>query len=243
VPIEALFPLREQRVLREGWQVDLKHFFVSHAGVQVLSFLALLPAHVLFAWTVRPELQRAIAAQPTWLQVIEIIALVDLATYWIHRAFHQLPWLWSFHAIHHSSTQMDWLAGSRMHVVDVVVTRAVAFLPVFVLGFAESALHVYVAIVSFHAVFIHANVRWRFPYLRWLITTPEYHHWHHTSDEEGIDKNFVSFLPVWDVLFGTAHQPEHWPKRYGTVKFQPPETYLGQLAYPFRKRDETTPYG
>lgn len=243
MPLEALFPLREQRVLREGWQTDLKHFFVSHAGVQVLSYVALLPAHVLFAWTLQADFRRAVAAQPIWLQVIEIVALVDFATYWIHRAFHQVPWLWSFHAIHHSSTHMDWLAGSRMHVVDVVVTRAVAFLPVFVLGFATPALHVYVAIVSFHAVFIHANVRWRFPYLRWLITTPAYHHWHHTSDEEGIDKNFVSFLPLWDLLFGTAHQPDHWPKRYGTVKFHPPQSYLGQLVYPFRRRRDATPYG
>jgi sterol desaturase/sphingolipid hydroxylase (fatty acid hydroxylase superfamily) len=96
-------------------------------------------------------------------------------------------------------------------------------------------------------------VRWRFPFLRWLIATPQYHHWHHTSDEEGLDKNFAGFLPLWDVLFRTAHQPEHWPQRYGTDKFQPPETYLGkfqppetylgQLAYPFRRRGEATPYG
>lgn len=243
VPVEALFPLRDQKVLRAGWQTDLKHFFVSHAGVQLLSFAALIPAQILFAWAVKLDFQQAVAAQPLWLQVAEIIIVVDFATYWIHRAFHQVPWLWSFHAIHHSSEKMDWLAGSRMHPVDVVVTRAVAFLPVFVFGFAASALYVYLAFVSFHAVFIHANVRWRFPYLRWVITTPEYHHWHHTSDEEGIDKNFVSFLPAWDLLFGTAHQPDYWPKRYGTVKFQPPESYFGQLFYPFRKRGNVTPYG
>jgi sterol desaturase/sphingolipid hydroxylase (fatty acid hydroxylase superfamily) len=243
VPIEALFPLREQRVLREGWQTDLKHFFVSHAGVQLLSFATLIPAQVLFAWAVHLDFQRAVAAQPLWLQFVEIIFVVDFATYWIHRAFHQVPWLWSFHAIHHSSLKLDWLAGSRMHIVDVIVTRAVAFLPVFVLGFAAPALYAYLAALSFHAVFIHANVRWRFPYLRWVITTPEYHHWHHTSDEEGIDKNFVGFLPLWDVLFGTAHQPDYWPKNYGTVKFQPPETYLGQLFYPFRRKGEATPYG
>lgn len=92
-------------------------------------------------------------------------------------------------------------------------------------------------------MFIHANVRWRFPYVRWLIATPEYHHWHHTSDEEGIDKNFAATLPLWDWLFGTAHQPDGWPRNYGTTKFQPPETYLGQLVYPFRKRTQTTPYG
>jgi sterol desaturase/sphingolipid hydroxylase (fatty acid hydroxylase superfamily) len=243
IPIEALFPLRGQKVLRDGWQVDLKHFFVSHAGVQLLSFVALIPAQVLFAWAIQLDFQKAVASQPLALQVFEMIVLVDLATYWIHRAFHQVPWLWSFHAIHHSSLKMDWLAGSRMHPVDVVVTRAVAFLPVFVLGFAPPALYAYLVAVSFHAVFIHANVRWRFPYLRWLVTTPEYHHWHHTSDEEGLDKNFVSFLPFWDVLFGTAHQPDYWPKKYGTVKFQPPETYLGQLAYPFRRKGERTPYG
>lgn len=243
VPMEGLWPLRAQDVFREGWQTDLKHFFVSHAGVQLLSFAALIPAQVFFSWAVQLDFQKAVAAQPLWLQFAEIIALVDLATYWVHRAFHQVPWLWSFHAIHHSSLKLDWLAGSRMHPVDVVVTRAAAFLPVFILGFAPAALYAYLAFVSFHAVFIHANVRWRFPWLRRVVSTPEYHHWHHTSDEEGIDKNFASFLPFWDWLFGTLHLPDHWPKNYGTVKFQPPEDYAGQLLYPFRRKGKATPYG
>jgi sterol desaturase/sphingolipid hydroxylase (fatty acid hydroxylase superfamily) len=243
VPIESLFPLRKQDVLREGWQTDIKHFFVSHAGVQLLSFAGLIPAQVLFAWAVKLEFQQAVASQALWLQFVELIFVVDFATYWIHRAFHQVPWLWSFHAIHHSSLTMDWLAGSRMHVVDVLITRSVSFLPIFILGFAPPALYAYLVFVSFHAVFIHANVRWRFPGLRWLLSTPAYHHWHHTSDEEGLDKNFASFLPLWDLLFGTVHQPDHWPKNYGTVKFQPPETYMGQLTYPFRRKGKKTPYG
>lgn len=243
LPLEALFPLRAQTVLREGWQTDLKHFFVSHAGVQLISFAALIPAQVLLSWAVRLDFQRAVAAQPVWLQFIEMVVLVDLFTYWIHRAFHQIPWLWNFHAIHHSSQRMDWLAGSRIHVVDALITRSVAFVPVFLLGFAPAALYAYLVFVSFHAVFIHANIRWRFPGLRWLISTPEYHHWHHTSDEEGIDKNFAQFLPLWDRLFGTIHQPGHWPRNYGTTHFQPPEDYAGQLLYPFRRKGKATPYG
>ena len=243
VPMEALAPLRPARILREGWQTDLKHFFVSHAGVQLLSFATMIPAQMFFAWAVKLDFQQAVASQPLWLQFVEILLVVDLATYWVHRAFHQVPWLWSFHAIHHSSRHLDWLAGSRMHVVDVLVTRSAAFLPVFILGFDAKALYAYLVFVSFHAVFIHANVRWRFPYLRWVIATPQYHHWHHTSDEEGLDKNFAGFLPLWDVLFRTAHQPDHWPQRYGTVNFQPPETYLGQLAYPFKRKGKATPYG
>jgi sterol desaturase/sphingolipid hydroxylase (fatty acid hydroxylase superfamily) len=137
---------------------------------------------------------------------------------------------------------MDWLAGSRIHVVDALVTRTVAFLPVFVLGFSAPALYAYLVFASFHAVYIHANVSHRWPGLRWVLTTPEFHHWHHTSDEEGLDKNFAAFLSFIDVIFGTAHQPAHWPARYGTVKFQPPESYLGQLVYPFEHHQET-PYG
>lgn len=243
VPLEAQFPLRAQAVLRTGWQTDIKHFFVSHVGVQLFSFAALIPAQVLLGWAVHLDFQQAVAGQALGLQFIELIVIVDLAIYWVHRAFHQVPGLWRFHAIHHSSVKMDWLAGSRMHVVDVLITRSVSFLPVFVLGFAPSALYAYLAFVSFHAVFIHANVRWRFPGLRWLISTPEYHHWHHSSDDEGIDKNFASFLPLWDLLFGTAHQPDYWPTHYGTVKFQPPDTYLGQLLYPFRRTGMITPYG
>lgn len=236
IPIEGLFPLHTQSIFRKGWQTDLKHFFVSHAGVQLLSFASLIPAQVLLSWAVQLDFQKMVAAQPLWLQFFEMIFFVDLATYWIHRMFHEIPWLWNFHAIHHSSEKMDWLAGSRIHIVDAVITRAVAFTPVFLLGFAPSALYAYLVFVSFHAVFIHANVRWRFPYLRWLISTPEYHHWHHTSDEGCIDKNFAQFLPMWDMLFGTVYQPEHWPKNYGTINIQLPETYLGQLIYPFRKK-------
>ncbi len=242
IPLERLFRLREQRIFRAGWQTDLMHFFISHAGVQVLSFATLIPAQALFSWAVQLDFQEKVAAQPLWLQFIELVAVADLVTYWVHRAFHQVQWLWHFHAIHHSSREMDWLAGSRIHIVDALLTRSLTFVPIFLLGFSQTALVAYVVFVSFHAVYIHSNTRWRYPILRWLVATPEFHHWHHTSDEEGIDKNFAAFLPLWDLIFGTAHMPGHWPKRYGTVKFQPPESYLGQLAYPFRRKRET-PYG
>ncbi len=242
VPMERLWALHDQKILRAGWQTDLKHFFVSHAGVQLISFAAIIPVQVIFAWTVKLDFQRFVAAQPLVLQFFEILFFTDAVSYWVHRGFHTIPWLWKFHAIHHSSLQMDWLAGSRMHILDILVNRLVGFVPIFVLGFSPAALYAYLLFVSFHAVYIHANVNHRWPYLRWVFATPEFHHWHHTSDEEGLDKNFAVFLSFLDVIFRTAHLPNHWPKRYGTTKFQPPESYLGQLAYPF-KRHKPTPYG
>lgn len=242
IPMERIWELRPQKIFRTGWQTDLKHFFVSHAGVQLLSFLTIIPVQVLFAWAVKLDFQRSVAAQPVLLQFFEVLFVADMCSYWVHRAFHKIPRLWRFHAIHHSSLQMDWLAGSRSHLVDTIVNRFFGFLPIFILGFSPSAVYAYILFVSFHAVYIHANVRHRWPYLRWIFATPEFHHWHHTSDEEGIDKNFAVFLSFIDVIFRTAHMPDTWPKRYGTTKFQPPETYLGQLAYPFQKHEET-PYG
>jgi len=242
VPLERMFPLKPARIFRAGWQTDLKHFFVSHAGVQLLSLASMLPAQALFARFVHLDFQQAVAAQPYWLQFLEILLVIDFTTYWVHRAFHKLPWLWNFHAIHHSSRELDWLAGSRIHLLDAFVTRAAGFTPVFVFGFAQPALFAYVAFVSLHAVYIHSNTRWRLPLLRWIIATPEYHHWHHTSDEEGLDKNFAVVFPLYDRLFGTLHLPDYWPRRYGTVNFQPPESWLGQLVHPFRRR-VVTPYG
>jgi sterol desaturase/sphingolipid hydroxylase (fatty acid hydroxylase superfamily) len=242
IPMERIWSLHEEKIFRKGWQTDLKHFFASHAGAQLLSFMTIIPVQVLFAWTVKLSFQRYVAAQPVWLQFFEILFVADLFSYWVHRAFHKIPALWKFHAIHHSSLHMDWLAGSRSHLVDTIVNRFFGFLPIFILGFSPAALYAYLIFVSFHAVYIHANVRHRWPYLRWIFATPEFHHWHHTSDEEGIDKNFAAFLAFIDVIFGTAHMPNHWPQRYGTTKFQPPETYLGQLTYPFQGHEET-PYG
>jgi sterol desaturase/sphingolipid hydroxylase (fatty acid hydroxylase superfamily) len=242
IPMERLWTLKRQKIFRTGWQTDLKHFFLSHAGVQLLSFATMIPVQIAFAWALEYDFQKTIAAQPLWLQFFEILICVDLVSYWVHRAFHQVPFLWKFHAIHHSSLHMDWLAGSRSHVVDVLVNRTLGFVPIFVLGFAPAAIYAYLVFVSFHAVYIHANVRHRWPYLRWFIATPEFHHWHHTSDEEGIDKNFAVFISTLDVIFRTAHLPGHWPNRYGTTKFQPPESWTGQLLYPFKRQVET-PYG
>jgi sterol desaturase/sphingolipid hydroxylase (fatty acid hydroxylase superfamily) len=139
IPLERLFALRpEQPIFRAGWQTDLAHFAVSHLLVQVTVLVTLVPAAIFFRWAVHPAIQTAVAAQPLALQFVEIVVIADLSEYAIHRLFHAVPFLWRFHAVHHSSEVMDWLAGSRMHLVDVVVTRALAFVPLYVLGFSPA---------------------------------------------------------------------------------------------------------
>ena len=238
IPLERLFPLHaDQPVLRRSWRLDLAYFGVSSLLVQILTILTLKPAMVLFDWARSSAVTHGIASLPFALQFLLILVLSDLTQYWVHRLFHTVPFLWRFHSIHHSVDVMDWLAGSRLHLVDVVVTRALSYVPTYVLGFSDAAIFTYVAWVVVQATFIHANVRWRFRAIRWLLATPSFHHWHHSAAPEAVNKNFAVHLPMLDWLFGSYYLPEHWPASYGLPDdSKMPPGYVGQFVYPFRHR-------
>jgi lathosterol oxidase len=239
IPLERLFArLPDQPIFRRGWRTDLVYFGVSSLLVQVTTLLTMKPAMVLFQWAAHPGLQAWVAAQSFVLQFVAILFLTDLTQYWIHRLFHRVPALWRFHQIHHSADVMDWLAGSRLHLVDVAVTRGLTYVPIFLLGFAEAPLFAYVVLVSVQATFIHANVRFNFGPLRWLLATPQFHHWHHGAEAEAIDKNFAVHLPLLDWLFGTFYLPTgRWPAAYGLANGRVvPEGFSRQFVYPLRGR-------
>jgi sterol desaturase/sphingolipid hydroxylase (fatty acid hydroxylase superfamily) len=240
VPVERVWPLRRaQSVFRAGWTTDAIYLFVSHLLVQISTLLTLMPAQVFFRWAVHPAVQGWVRSLPAVAQFAGCVLVADLAEYGVHRLFHRHRWLWPFHAVHHSSTQMDWLAGSRLHIVDIVLTRGLTFVPLFVLGFDTGPLYAYLVFVSFHAVFIHANLAWRFP--RWveaLVVTPRFHHWHHSAAPEAIDKNFAVHLPVIDRIFGTHYVPDGaWPADYGIAGNPVPDGFVAQLVHPLRRSD------
>jgi sterol desaturase/sphingolipid hydroxylase (fatty acid hydroxylase superfamily) len=236
VPLERLFALKpEQHVFRRQWIVDLSYFFTNSLLIEVLTILTLQPALILFDW-LRPAPAASAGALPLLLQVPLIVLLADFTQYWVHRTFHAVPLLWRFHAIHHSIEEMDWLAGSRLHLVDVIVTRGVTYVPIFVLGFSDAALMVYVFLVAAQATFIHANVRWRFGGIRRVVATPAFHHWHHAAEKDAVDKNFAVHTPIWDLTFGTYYLPDRWPRAYGLSGGGPvPEGWLRQLVHPFAR--------
>ncbi len=236
VPLERFFPRRSgQSTFRLGWTTDSVHFFVSHALVQVFSFLILLPAVTVSRFFEPLPLMARVHALPLIVQFVVAVLVADLAQYAVHRAFHRVPLLWRFHAVHHSSRDLDWLAGSRLHVLDAVATRALVLVPLQLLGLAQPALHAYLVFVSFHAVFIHANVRFDMGVFERVLVMPRFHHWHHAAADAARDKNFAVHLPWLDRLFGSAYLPKDaWPERYGIAGDPVPEGYLGQLTWPFR---------
>ncbi len=242
IPLERIFRKVDQDILRYEWREDLLYFFVSTLFVQTLTYLSLAPSLAVLATTEwATGVRDAIANQPMILQFLEIMFLTDLVQYWVHRIFHKQSWLWNFHAVHHSAQAMDWLAGSRMHVLEVIVLRSFTTLPMYVMGFAEPALYAYIFFVYILSVFIHSNLRIPFGFLQYIIATPRFHHWHHGVEKEAIDVNFAIHFPVIDMIFGTYHMPEErWPEGYGIHGHPVPKGFWAQFMYPFRgkKSDE-----
>jgi len=142
--------------------------------------------------------------------------------------------LWRLHAVHHSVKSMDWLAGSRQHILELIITRTLVLAPIYVLGFSKEVIDAYIVIVGFQAVFNHANVSVRLGPLRHVIVTPNFHHWHHSADAEGIDRNYAAHFAFIDYAFGTVHKADRkWPDGYGVVGDYVPNGFLKQLAFPF----------
>jgi sterol desaturase/sphingolipid hydroxylase (fatty acid hydroxylase superfamily) len=238
VPLERLFALRpHQHVFRAQWALDLTYFFVNSLLIELLTILTLQPALILFDWARAPFVVEHVATLPLVVQVPLVLLVADFTQYWVHRTFHMVPFLWRFHAIHHSAEHMDWLAGSRLHLVDAIVTRGLTYVPVFVLGFSQNAIFIYVFIVAAQATFIHANVRWQFRAIRRFVATPAFHHWHHAAEREAIDKNFAVHTPIWDIVGGTYYLPDRWPDSYGLHDgAEVPTRWVSQLVAPFRAR-------
>jgi sterol desaturase/sphingolipid hydroxylase (fatty acid hydroxylase superfamily) len=159
----------------------------------------------------------------------------DLGVYAIHRLQHTVPWLWRFHAVHHSAEELDWLIGFRFHPIDLFLLRVASLAPLVALDVAPAAIAVFIAVSGWQSWLVHANVRVPYGPLRWLVVSPEFHHWHHSTEREAYDRNFASLVASWDVLFGTVYLPAgRRPERYGIEESVPPG-WLARFVHPFRR--------
>jgi sterol desaturase/sphingolipid hydroxylase (fatty acid hydroxylase superfamily) len=220
VPIERMLHVRNLSPLRPEWRTDLGYYFISHLLVQFILIAVTASTTTMDGLIASQDLKTAIQSLPVWLQFLLAVFFADLFQAGLHRLYHNVPFLWRFHAVHHSSRHMDWLAGSRVHLIEVVLTRSFVLMPLVVLGFSAPAVNAYVILVGIQAVLAHANLRINFGWLEYVLVTPRYHHWHHARHIDYIDVNYAIHLPVIDVLMGTFKRPpaNEWPEEYGVMK-------------------------
>jgi lathosterol oxidase len=237
VPIELAFPKnKRQSKFHEEWRTDLIYFGISHLAIQLFGVITKKPAVAFFGWMNLDQVHVFISELPFLVELFLALFITDIFQYWAHRFFHSHHYLCRFHSIHHSTQNMDWLAGSRTHFIDIFFTRSVSYIPLYVLGFSTLTFNVYILFIAIHAVLIHANTRINFGFLKYIITTPQYHHWHHCEEPEHYGNNFAVVFPFIDKIFGTYHLPgKEWPKGTGLIDATFPKGFVKQLFFPFTK--------
>ncbi len=237
VPMERLFAERPQPVMRRQLGADLGYYALnSLVTVAVLASVAGILASVT-RHLLPSSFMAAMAALPLWARVAGTLMAGEFGSYWGHRWSHEIPFLWRFHAVHHSAEEVDWLTGSRGHPVDLIFIRLCGLATISALGLAGPGsgggmpllLATVVSIVW--GYFIHANLRWRFGWIESVIATPAFHRWHHAHGDAR-DHNYASTLPMYDRLFGTFHLPKGaMPEAYG-IDAGMPAGLIGQLSKP-----------
>lgn len=236
--LESIFPERsdQPRAGRRGQSVtDAVWWFAGYAARAAAGLLVLVTV-VLVAGRIPHPGSRWIAAQPGWIQFIEVAAISDLLGYGCHRAFHRVSILWPIHAVHHSIEEVDWLSSARVHPLNTILQRPVEVVPLYLLGF--NSLHVlpaFALLLALYPIYIHANLRWDYGPLRLCLASPAFHRWHHTAEEQGMDRNYAGLFPWIDLLFGTLYFPQRASRSYGLGSGQRlrPGVWAA-LRHPFR---------
>ena len=236
---------KDKKILRRAWTLDVFYLLfnptIGEFTTKASAFIAIIPLYFLVIGEIpdKETFERGfgpIGAQPLWLQAIEILMLADFIGYWMHRRlFHISPRYWKIHAVHHSSENLDWLSSVRLHPFNEAINTVVRAIPLILLGWSPLSVAALTPFLALHGFMLHANVNWTYGPLKYVISSPVFHRWHHTKPNEGGMKNFAGLFPIWDILFGTFYMPEgQYPKNFGIDETMP-ENFKGQMLYPFKK--------
>ena len=232
IALERLRPYDRQRFLRDGLAVDLIGYAAIQSAVLSVVINGLVGAIDAATGASRHGL---VSHWPFAAQVALFVVTHDFYIYWFHRAQHRFPLLWRLHEAHHSAREVDWIAGSRSHALEIVINQTIEVAAMVLLGASTDVILCKGAISIVWGMWIHANVDIRTGWLQRILNGPEVHRWHHAIDYAPPGRNFATKLALWDYLFGTIDRRPGKPSGYGLA--DPfPAGFLAQQAHAFRRR-------
>lgn len=201
---------------------------VNTDKIAPLAILDLSPLTTSEAWPLR------IAG---WMAAAFVLSMASNGFYyWLHRAQHRIPWLWRFHRVHHSITEMSATSSYHHFTEDLFQFTAVTVPMSFLLGVESGPVPwIVLTVASTHAYFVHSSANINIGPLRYVIGDNRFHRIHHSLEERHFNRNFGTITPLWDVLFGTAWFPkaDEWPK-VGLADVPEPKTMRDYLLMPFQ---------
>ena len=232
----------EQRQLRPGLLSDLAHLVVNGHWLGVGLYTVAATGQPAFAALLqRLGLQgyahlNVAAGWPVWLQIVVALVVVDFLQWCVHRLLHRTSFLWEIHKVHHSieDGEMDWIVSFRFHWLEVVVYKALLYVPLLPFGFGIEAVMVHAIFGTLIGHLNHANLDVSWGPLRYVLNSPRMHIWHHdAAGDAKTTKNFGIIFSTWDWLFGTATMPDHPPARLGYDGVERmPKNFLAHAVWP-----------
>jgi sterol desaturase/sphingolipid hydroxylase (fatty acid hydroxylase superfamily) len=234
--IERFTGARTHQYRTRGFLQDIAYWFYSRSG-----FGRLTTTTVVYSLLI-PRLAflnvKLLVGLPILLRWTIYFLVTDLITYWVHRWTHSNRFFWAFHSTHHSQVQMSFLTSDRAHPVDLLTTDLVILLPILVLGGNVKEWLPFYYLIQFMIVIQHSEIPWRLGPLYYVIVSPVFHSYHHSTRVEHHDRNFGRILSIWDFMFGTAVDEKERAKEYGLADLKMP-TLASTFLMPFRMAYQT----
>jgi sterol desaturase/sphingolipid hydroxylase (fatty acid hydroxylase superfamily) len=225
-----------------GLVTDLCYCFILPFFIPYMRLALLILGGGLIAWFIDMQTfgdafgkgYGPLGGLPLWGQIAIYLVLSDFLMYWLHRVFHGKR-MWRYHAIHHSAEDVDWTTAYRFHPINLWLDPLFVDALMLFIGVPVIVLVLLAPFNSVTSAYVHANLKWTLGPLKYIFASPVFHRWHHTTPDEGGDKNFGSTFALWDVLFGTFYMPQgKLPENYGVSDPGFPASFGGQLVYPFQ---------
>lgn len=234
-------------ITRKGFFTDLFYLFFIDFLIEVLGFLAL-------TYTIEQVFKEAagrkgvtfpffdIGSLPFLVKFLIFFVVMDFFQFLAHFLLHRIEFMWTFHKIHHAQEELGFASTRHFHFGEYLILKPVGWLPLAFLGMDTNSFGLCMALymwIAYSLVFFsHCNVKVNFGFLKYVVITPETHYWHHAKNIPGrYGTNFASVLTIWDLLFGSFYLPKD--KSMKPILGVPdqeevPNTFLGQMAYPFK---------
>jgi len=234
--LERKFPYRKGLpIFRDGFFID----FVWYTLIQSFFLKIVIFNYIIYPLNEHWHLSslHLVTNWPIAAQVLFFLITHDFYIYWFHRWQHNSKIMWRTHEAHHSNKEVDWLAGSRSHVAEIIINQTIEFAPIILLGANPIIVPIKALIDAMWGMFIHSNIDVSLGKFKKIINGPEMHQWHHADYNQVFFANFSTKFSVWDWLFRTAYLPDYKPEKYG-LYYDYPKDYFMQHFFSVRRIDE-----
>lgn len=224
---------------------------VPHAGINIFFTATTVVVNFAMAFMLLRATDWAVANKvgilqwlpdmPLWAFTIIGLLLLDLiGAYFVHWAEHRVKWMWRFHLVHHTDTNIDTTTANRHHPGESVFRFVFTAAGAVIAGAPMWLVFMYQSMSVVLSQFNHANIQfpvWLDRALSWVIVTPAMHRVHHHYVLPYTDTNFGNIFSVWDRLFGTFARVDQEKLVFGIDTHMKPEenSNLGNLlGIPFQ---------